>query len=445
MENEKLLELVNDKKFTQLKKYLLTLNEVDLAAELEKISQPDIIIKVFRLLDKDIAADVFTYLSPEVKQFIIESISEQELKSIMEELYMDDTIDIIESMPANVVDRILKAAKPEKRKEINIFLGYKEETAGGLMTSEYLDLKDDMDISSCFSRIKKLAADKETINTCYVTDNKRKLLGEVSIRDLIMAESTAIVGDVMNKNVISVGTEANHEEVLALFRKYNVNEMPVVDADNRVVGLITIDDAIDIIDENVTEDFHKMAAITPTEESYLKTGVIKHTKSRITWLLLLMISAIFTGMLLTCFEDILSKEILLVAFLPLLMGLAGNCGSQTSALMIRGISLQEISMKDYFKVFFKEAKISLIIGLSLALFNFFRVWIQYNNIVLGSILALTVFSVVIISNIIGFTMPLIAKKLKLDPAVMAGPLITTVLDCIVIFIYFSIASTFISF
>lgn len=442
---EKLLELVNDKKFTELKKYLLTLNEVDLASEIEKINQPDIIIKVFRLLNKDVSADVFTYLSPEVQQFIIESISEQELKSIMEELYMDDTIDIIESMPANVVDRILKAAKPEKRKEINIFLGYKEETAGSLMTSEYLDLKDDINVINCFARIKKLAKDKETINTCYVTDSKRKLLGEISIRDLIMADNDTLVRDVMNRNVISVTTETSQEEVLDLFKKYNVNEMPVVDHENRIVGLITIDDVIDVIEENVTEDFHKMAAITPTEESYLKTGVIKHAWNRIIWLALLMISAIFTGLLLTSYESILSSEIALVSFLPLLMGMAGNCGSQSSILMIRSLSLNEISMKDYFKVFMKEASVSIIIGILLAIFNFFRVWIQYSNIAYAGIIACTVICIVFISNIIGFTMPLLAKKLKLDPAVMAAPIITTVSDCIVILVYFSIASSFISF
>jgi magnesium transporter len=444
MANERLLELVNSKKFNELKSYLLNFNEVDLANELENIDQPDVLVKVFRLLKKDIAAEVFTYLSSNLQKHIIESISEQELNSIMNELFMDDAIDIIESMPANVVKRILQVSKPEKRIEINKFLGYKEKSAGSLMTSEYLDLKGDMTIKDCFARIKKLAEDKETINTCYITDSKRKLIGEVSIKDLIMANEESKASDVMKTNVIFVTTETEQEEVSALFKKYNKTELPVVDLEDRIVGIITIDDIIDVIEENITEGLQKMAAITPSEDNYLKTGVFKHTWNRIIWLTLLMISAIFTGLLLTSFESVLSKEIALVSFLPLLMGMAGNCGSQSSVLMIRGMSLNEISMKDYLKVFLKEARISGLIGLFLALFNFFRVWIQYSNITLAIIIAITVICIVFISNLIGFTMPLLAKKLKLDPAVMAAPIITTILDCLVILIYFSIASSFIA-
>lgn len=445
MENEKILELVDSKKFTELKNYLQDFNEIDIANEIEKIKHPDVLVKVFRLLKKDIAAEVFTHLSVELQQHIIESISNQELITIMDELYMDDAIDIIESMPANVVKKILEIASKEKREEINRFLGYKEKTAGSLMTSEYLHLKENMTVADCFQKIKKLANDMETINTCYVTDDKKTLIGVVSIRDIIVADSDSVLKNIIKTNIISVATDTPQEEVSLLFKRYDKNELPVVDFENRMVGLITIDDIIDVIDEESTEDFQIMAGITPSEEKYLDTSVVTHTKNRIIWLTLLMISAVFTGMLLSSFESILSSEIALVAFLPLLMGLAGNCGSQSSTLMIRGMSLNEISMKDYFSVFVKEVRISSLIGIFLAIFNFARVWIQYENITFAIIISLTIIFVVFIANIIGFTMPLVAKRLKLDPAVMAAPIITTILDCVVILIFFSIASSFIAF
>lgn len=445
MENEKILELVDSKKFTELKNYLQDFNEIDIANEIEKIKHPDVLVKVFRLLKKDIAAEVFTHLSVELQKHIIESISNQELITIMDELYMDDAIDIIESMPANVVKKILEIASKEKREEINRFLGYKEKTAGSLMTSEYLHLKENMTVADCFQKIKKLANDMETINTCYVTDDKKTLIGVVSIRDIIVADSDSVLKNIIKTNIISVATDTPQEEVSLLFKRYDKNELPVVDFENRMVGLITIDDIIDVIDEESTEDFQIMAGITPSEEKYLDTSVVTHTKNRIIWLTLLMISAVFTGMLLSSFESILSSEIALVAFLPLLMGLAGNCGSQSSTLMIRGMSLNEISMKDYFSVFVKEVRISSLIGIFLAIFNFARVWIQYENITFAIIISLTIIFVVFIANIIGFTMPLVAKRLKLDPAVMAAPIITTILDCVVILIFFSIASSFIAF
>ena len=444
MENNILIELVNANNFTSLKEYLLSFDEVDIAKEIETIDTPDVLVKVFRLLKKDIAAEVFTYLNSDIQQHIIEAISEQELNSMMDEFYTDDAVDIIESMPANVVNRLLRAVKPEKREEINRFLGYSEKTAGSLMTSEYLNLKANMTIEESFARIKRLAENIETINTCYVTDNKKTLIGEISIKNLIMADSNALVREIMKTNIISVSVDTEQEEVSSLFKKYNKNEIPVVDTENRIVGIITVDDVIDVIEEDTTEDLQIMAGITPNQYSYLQNSAYKHAKTRITWLTLLMISAIFTGFLLQNFEGILSSEIVLVSFLPLLMGMAGNCGSQSSILMIRGISLNEISMKDYFKIFFKEAKISIYIGLFLAIFNFLRVWIQYSNITLALIIALTICLIVLISNIIGFSMPFIAKKLKLDPAVMAAPIITTLLDCLVILIYFSIASSFLT-
>ncbi|MFA6860161.1 MAG: magnesium transporter [Clostridia bacterium] len=439
MANEQILDLINQKKFSDLRTYLNGLKEADIADEIEKIEEPDVLLKVFRLLKKDIAADVFTYLDFDIQKHLIETISEQELNLIMNDLYLDDTIDLIENLPANVVNRILRVTKAEKRQEINRFLGYEEKTAGSLMTSEYLDLKGDMKVSDCFKRIRKLAQDKETINTCYIVDDTKMLIGEISIRDLILASPTKLIKDVMSSNIIPVNTSETQEEVSSLFKKYNVNELPVQDMDNRMVGIITIDDVIDVIEEDTTEDFHKMAAIMPNDESYLKTSAFTHSKKRILWLTLLMISAIFTGILLTSYEQILSDQIILVSFLPLLMGLAGNCGSQASTLMIRGMVLEEISMKDYFKIFFKEFYVSLFMGSFLAIFNFFRIFIQYKDFLIATIIALTVILIVLIANLIGFTMPLLAKKLKLDPAVMAAPIITTILDCLVILTYFNIA------
>lgn len=436
-----ILELLSQKKYSQVKSLLLEQNQVDIAGELEKIDDEETLVKCFRLLKKDMAAEVFAYLSTNAQKKIIEQISEKELGQITEELFLDDTVDLIESMPANVVKRILSSAKPEKRTEINKFLGYEEKSSGSIMTPEYLDLKEDMTVYSAFKRIKKQASDKETINYCYVVDNSRVLKGIVSIRDLIMADEDEKIKDIMETNIIFVKTDTDQEEASNIFKKYDMSALPVVDIDNRMVGIITIDDIIDIIEEENTEDFEKMAAMTPSSETYLKTSVFQHTKKRVVWLTLLMISAIFTGMLLTNFEGALSKEIVLVAFLPMLMDTTGNCGSQASTLMIRGLALNEIRFKDYFKIFFKEFRISLLIGSFIATFNFFRVWIQYGRIELACVIAISLLLVVIIANFIGFTMPLLAKKLKLDPAVMAAPIITTILDCCVVLIYFSVASS----
>lgn len=435
-----LLELLEQKKFKQVKECLQEQNEADIAFLLEQIEDEQNLLKVFRLLAKDLAAEVFTYLSHDKQFEIIQAISEKELSSIMDELFLDDTIDIIESMPSNVVARILQNAKPDQREQINRFLGYKEDTAGSLMTPEYVELKARYTAGEALKRIRKIAQDKETINICYVLDNTRKLIGVVSIRDIILAEEETTIGEIMNQSVICAKTETPSKEVSSLFKKYDIHAIPVVDMEDRMVGIITVDDILDVIEETTTEEISKMAAVTPSEESYLKTSVLRHTRNRIIWLLLLMITAIFTGMLLTSYEGILAQEIVLVAFLPLLMDTAGNCGSQSTILMIRGMALGELSFKDYFKVFWKEGRISFLIGSALGAFNFVRIIIQYNRIDLAFAIALTVLSTVLVANIIGFTMPLIAKKLKLDPAVMSAPIITTILDCLVILIYFTISS-----
>ena len=439
-ENFDINELLTSKQYRKVKTYLQDLNEVDIAQTLEQIENQEDLLKVFRLLKKDIAAEVFTYFNTETQANIIQTISEKELSNIMEELYLDDTIDIIESMPSNVVAKILENAKGEKREEINRFLGYEEESAGSLMTNEYLDLKENNTVAEAFRKIRRIGQDKETINYCYVLDKTRKLVGVVSIRDLILSEDHVEMKDIMNDNVIQVDTHTNEKDVSDLFKKYDLSTLPVVDNEDRLVGIITVDDILDVIEDTATEDFEIMAGITPSEESYLKTSTMRHTRNRILWLTLLMISAIFTGMILTSFENVLSQELILIGFLPLLMSTAGNCGSQSSTLMIRGMTLGEIKFKDYFKIFFKEAKISLMIGIGLAIFNFARIVIQFGRVELALAICLTLIMVVFLANIIGFSMPLLANKLKLDPAVMSAPIITTLLDFLVILIYFTISS-----
>lgn len=441
MLNQTITELLEQKKYGQLKEFLKTQNQVDLAEQLEQIENPTHLLKVFRLLQKDVSAEIFSYLNPEIQELIINEITEKELENILEELYLDDTIDMLEVMPANIVSRVLQATKKEKREQINKFLGYEEKTAGSLMTPEYLDLKENMTIEQAFKKIRKEGQEKETINFSYVLDNTRKLIGVVSIKDLFKADEDAKIKAIMNSNIIFVNTSTPEEEIALLFKKYDLTAIPVVDHEQRMVGIITVDDILDVIEEGATEDFEKMAALTPSEQSYLKTGVLRHARNRIVWLLLLMITAIFTGLLLTSYEEILAKEIILVAFLPLLMDTAGNCGSQTSTLMIRGMALGEIEFKQFFKIFWKESRISLSIGSVLALFNFVRIILQYNRIDLAFAISLTVIATVFIANMIGMLMPLLAKKLKLDPAVVSAPMITTILDCLVILIYFTISSS----
>lgn len=440
MANETIINLIEEKKYSQLKQFLISQNEVDLAGELEKIENTDDLIKVFRLLNKDLSAVVFSYLNADTQEMIINAITEKELSQITEELYLDDTIDLVESMPANIVSRILQSAKKEKRDEINKFLGYEDESAGSLMTTEYLDLKSTMTVEECFIKIKRQAEEKETISISYVLDSTRKLIGVISIRELFKAKNETLISEVMNPNVIFVETTTHEEEISLLFKKYDLTALPVVDHEMRMVGIITVDDIIDVIEDNTTEDFEKMAAMTPSENEYLKTSVVKHTKNRVIWLTILMFSAILTEMLISNFESLFAREIILISFLPFLMGTAGNSGSQSSTLMIRGLAIGEITMKDYTKIFFKEARISLFIGSILSTLNFFRVWLQYGKIELALTIGITIICVVFVANLIGFSMPLLAKKLKLDPAVMAGPLISTALDALVVLIFFSIAS-----
>lgn len=432
--------LLGQKQFKQLKLQLDEMNAVDIATNLQNISDHKSLLQVFRLLKKDMAAEVFTYFDSQTQANIIQTISEQELTDIINEMFLDDTVDIIESMPSGVVSRILKNSTPEKRLEINKFLGYKENTAGSLMTNEYVEIKSNITVADSLKLIRKIALDKETISVSYVLDSTRKLIGVVSIRDILISSDASMISEIMTENVVTVETSTPDHEVSALFKKYDIHALPVVDNESRMVGIITVDDILDVIEETATEDFERMAGMAPSEESYMKTGVFKHIRHRIIWLTLLMVSAIFTGLILTSFENIMAQELILIAFLPLLMDTAGNCGSQVSTLMIRGMALGEIKFKDFFKIFWKETRISLLIGLILAGINFTRIFIQYKRIELAFTISLTIMIIVFIANIIGFMMPMLAKKLKFDPAVMSSPIITTLLDCILILVYFSISS-----
>lgn len=319
--------LLGQKQFKQLKTQLEEMNAVDIASNMQKITDQKSLLQVFRLLKKDLAAEVFTYFDSETQANIIQAISKEELAKIINEMFLDDTVDIIESMPSNVVAKILKNTTPEKRNEINKFLGYKENTAGSLMTNEYVSLKSNITVDKSLSIIRKTAQDKETINVSYVLDSTRKLIGVVSIRDILVADDNNLISKIMTENVVSVLTSSPQDEVSALFKKYDIHSLPVVDDENRMVGIITVDDILDVIEDTATEDFEKMAGLKPSEESYVKTGVFKHVKHRIIWLTILMLSAIFTGMILTSFENVLARELVLVAFLPLLMSTAGNCGT----------------------------------------------------------------------------------------------------------------------
>lgn len=435
---EQIIELLENKRYSNLYQYIDQLNPQDLSLLFEELSEEDMVL-LFRLLKKDEAADVFSYMEPDLQEKLINCLTDKELKLVVDELFMDDTVDLIEEMPSNVVKRILKTVNKEDRKTINELLKYPEDSAGSIMTTEFIDLKINMTVEDAFEKIRKIGLDKETIYTCYVLDIRREILGVITVKDLLLAEKGTKIKDIMETNVITVNTLSDQEEVVKQFDKYDIMALPVVDKENRLVGIITVDDAIDVLQEENTEDFEKMAAMTPTEDSYFKTPVWKHAKNRIVWLLLLMISATLTGAILTHYEEAFATIPLLVSFIPMIMDTGGNCGSQSSTLIIRGMAMDEIKLKDYFKAVWKELRVALLVGTALAIVNGIRIMIQYQNIQLAVVLSLTLIGTVCLSKTLGCSLPMLAKKLKLDPAIMAAPLITTIVDSCSILIYFSIA------
>jgi len=437
--NNNILELIERGKFFDARNEIIKMNVVDIAQLLEQLDE-DNALMVFRLLPKDIAAEVFSYMSYEEQQFIIESITDREIKFIIDELFLDDTIGLIEEMPANVVKKILKNANENTRKHINLLLKYPENSAGSIMTIEFVDLKKEMTVKEALERIRKTGVDKETIDVCYVIDNNRKLEGIVPLRKLILSDENIKVSDIMDSNVISVNTHVDQEEIAALFKKYDLVAMPVVDNENRLVGIITIDDIVDVIEKENTEDFHKMAAIVPYEDEYLKTGVLRLAKNRILWLLILMISAMFTGRIILKYEALLQSCIALTAFIPMLMDTGGNAGSQAATLIIRGLALGEIKINDTLKIVWKEFRVAIIVGLVLSAVNFLRIYFLENADALVALtVSLSLFITVIMAKVIGCMLPIVAKKLKIDPAIMASPLITTIVDAMSLSAYFSIA------
>ena len=433
-------ELLETKQYTTLRQKVADMNTADVAAVMEEMEEEEL-LKIFRILPKNMAADVFSYLEVDNQQMIITSLSDKEAANIINNLMADDATDLLEEMPANVVKKLLANASAETRRDINHLLRYPEDSAGSIMTVEYVDLKENMTVQDAIARIRQVGVDSETINICYVLDSKRTLVGTVALRYLLISPPDAVIGEMMHENVIFINTMMDQEEVARQFQKYDFTAMPVVDNENRLVGIITVDDIVDILQEEATEDIEKMAAIVPTDKPYMKTGVFETWKKRIPWLLLLMISATFTGSIITSFEDALSVCVILTAYIPMLMDTGGNAGGQASVTIIRGLSLDEIEFADIFKVIWKEARVAILCGLTLAAANFVKLLVfDKVTIPVAAVVCLTLMAAVLIAKIVGCILPMLAKKIGFDPAVMASPFITTIVDALSLLIYFRIAT-----
>ena len=435
-----LSELLETKQYSLLRETLSDMNTADIAAFMDGLTREDT-LRMFRILPKDMAADVFADLEIEDQQYIIQSLSDKEAGAVIDNLMADDAADLLEEMPAGVVRKLLANAKPETRADINHLLRYPEDSAGSIMTVEYVDLKEHMTVADAIERIRRIGLDSETTNICYVLDERRKLTGTVALRYLLIRKPDDVIGDFMNTNVISINTLTDQEEAARMFQKYDFNVMPVVDGEYRMVGIITIDDVIDILEEEATEDIEKMAAILPTDKPYFRTGVFETYKKRMPWLLLLMISATFTGAIIMRFEDALASYVVLTAYIPMLMDTAGNAGGQASVSIIRGLSLGEIRFEDMLKTVFKEFRVSILCGITLSLANFVKLLvIDHLAIPVAAVVCSTLVLVVICAKLVGCSLPLLAKKIGFDPAVMASPMVTTIVDAISLFVYFNIAT-----
>ena len=441
---ENVLFFLKNNQLAKLKESLMEENPVDIA-ELFADLTTEQSLKIFRILPKDTSAEVFSYLSSEKQQEIVENITDEEIRHIIDEMFIDDTVDFIEEMPANVVDKILQNTSPDTRKLINQFLKYPENSAGSVMTVEYVSLKSDMNIGQALNHIKKVGIDNETIDICYIIDNQRKLVGFISLKSLIFLDDILPLVDAMETNVISAITTDDQEFIASQFRKYDLTSMPVVDNEGRLVGIITIDDVVDVIDQENTEDFQKMAAMNPSDEEYLKESVFSLAKHRIIWLLVLMISATATGTIIRRYEEVLQSVVILAAFIPMLMDTGGNAGSQSSTLIIRGIALGEIQLKDIGKILWKEFRVSLIVGITLAAVNFLRIYyIDRAGLTISLVVCASLLFTVVIAKVVGGVLPIMAKAFKLDPAIMASPLITTIVDACALVVYFGLSTHFLN-
>ena len=437
---EILQELLESRKYTLLRQTISEMNTTDIAAAMSEMEDEDS-LKMFRILPKDMAADVFADLELDVQQYIIKSLSDREASNIIDNLMADDATDLLEEMPANVVKRILANASPETRADINHLLQYPEDSAGSIMTVEYVDLREDMTVADAIERIRKKGVDSETINICYVVTNQKVLVGTVALRYLLIMKPDEVIGDIMNTNGISIGTLTDQEEAARMFQKYGFTAMPVVDQETRMVGIITIDDVVDILEEEATEDIEKMAAIMPSDKPYPKVGIFETYKNRIPWLLFLMISATFTGAIITGFEDALSAYVVLTAYIPMLMDTGGNAGGQASVSIIRALSLKEIEFSDIFKIVWKEIRVAVLCGLTLSIANFIKLLLfDKLAITVAAVICLTLLIVVLIAKMVGCCLPMLASKVGFDPAVMASPFITTIVDALSLLVYFNIAT-----
>ncbi len=449
---DKIFELIEGKKFGLLKELLSEMEPADIAQIFEEVNERELPV-LFRILPKELAAEVFVEMDSDMQQLLIEAFSDTELRNVMDELFMDDTADIIDEMPATVAKRILQQTDAKTRKIINQLLAYPDDSAGSIMTTEYIDLKKSMTVDDAFERIRKVGFDTETIYACYVTDRSRRLLGVVSLKDLLLNPKDCVIDDIMDENVLYANTMDDQEEVAGMFEKYDVLALPVVDKEQRLVGIVTVDDAIDVMQEETTEDIEKMAAILPTEHSYFKTGIFATFRARIPWLLLLMVSATFTGAIIAGFEKQLAAISILIAFIPMLMDTGGNSGGQSSVTVIRAISLGDIEFQDILRVIWKELRVSVVCAGVLALVNAVKLYLV-DNLLLHSFarsgntkemmlviatVSVTLFFTVIVAKLVGCTLPILAKKVGFDPAVMASPFITTIVDAISLLIYIGVA------
>lgn len=438
-----ILDLIAHKKFVTAKEMLVQMNEIDIASLLSDVDEETMLI-MFRLLPKDLAADAFAFLSVDSQQLIVKAFSDAELSALLTHLFVDDVADLVEEMPANVASKILKNATDETRKNVNQILQYPEDSAGSLLTTEYVRLKKNMTVQEALERIRLKGIKTETIYTCYVTDDTRHLQGIVSLRALVLAEPAEILENIMKTNYISVNTHDDREIASQLFKKYGLIAMPVVDKENRLIGIITVDDILEVIESEATEDFHKMAAVAPSEEKYLDTSVFKLAQNRIFWLLLLMLTESFTGGIIEHFTEVLQSCVVLTAFIPILMDTGGNCGSQASTLIIRGLATGEITMRDYPRIIWKELRIALFISVILSSVMFVKnFFISQKDLAVSITVSCAIMAAVVISKITGATLPILAKKLHMDPATMAAPLLTTIVDTVSLLVFFSFAKLFV--
>ena len=438
---DQIIKFLEERNFKELKEELENLHPVDLVDAMEELDKKQRMM-VFRLLSKEEAAEVFTDMNSDMREELLEALTDSELKEIMDEMYVDDTVDVLEEMPANVVDRLLMATDEETRKQINTLLQYPEDSAGSIMNIEYISLRKEMTVADAILKIRQVGINRETIYTCYVTE-KRKLIGVVDVKDLLTAGESRLIEEIMDENVIYARTLDDQEQVANQINKYGLVAIPILDHEDCMVGIVTVDDAMLVLQDETTEDISIMAGVSPNEDSYFGTSVFQHAKNRSLWLMLLMLSATVTGEILGHYEDAMAVMPVLITFIPMLMGTGGNCGSQSSTLVIRGLAVGEIEFKDIFRVLFKEIRVAVVVGLMLAVVNGLRIYIMYDqNVMLAGALGLTMIAVVSMAKCIGCILPLLAKKLGLDPAIMAAPLITTILDTCTILVYFNIVTAF---